>query len=259
MDLAGKNVVYLGGFGGIGQRSVPELLERQVKTLAIFDLNENLSLLGGWQATYKNVNIFYQKMDITKKTEIEAAYKSTIQRVGHIDLVVNGCGLMNDRSPELCIQINLMGVINSSLIALEHMDKAQGGKGGLIVNFSSVAGLQPTPMVAIYSTAKSGVTTFTRALGNPFYYAHSGVGFITVCPGFTDTPLLDDIANKTTFLYSTPMNDAYAKAKKQSPEECARNLIRVIEQGKNGEVWILDLGEMKQANFSELWHPVLED
>jgi len=31
MDLAGKNVVYLGGFGGIGQKCVQELLQRQIK------------------------------------------------------------------------------------------------------------------------------------------------------------------------------------------------------------------------------------
>lgn len=57
-----------------------------------------------------------------------------------------------------------LGVINSTLTALEYMDKSKGGKGGLIVNISSVAGLQPTPLMAIYSAAKTGVTTFTRGM-----------------------------------------------------------------------------------------------
>lgn len=57
-----------------------------------------------------------------------------------------------------------LGLINSSLLALEHMDQTKGGRGGLVVNISSVAGLQPTPLMAIYSAAKHGVTAFTRGL-----------------------------------------------------------------------------------------------
>lgn len=56
------------------------------------------------------------------------------------------------------------GVIHSTLIALDYMDKSKGGQGGLIVNISSVAGLEPSGMFAVYSAAKCGLTAFTRAL-----------------------------------------------------------------------------------------------
>lgn len=45
------------------------------------------------------------------------------------------------------------------------MDKSAGGQGGLIVNISSVAGLIPSGMFAIYAAAKNGVTAFTRSMG----------------------------------------------------------------------------------------------
>lgn len=140
-----------------------------------------------WKSQHPDTDVFYHKLDITQKSDIDAAYKATAERFGHFDVVVNGSGLMNDRLVELTIQINLvstkklgsslnnfinliylhfqkLGVINSTLTALEYMDKAKGGKGGLIVNISSVAGLQPTAIMAIYSAAKTGVTTFTRAM-----------------------------------------------------------------------------------------------
>ena len=44
------------------------------------------------------------------------------------------------------------------------MDKSNGGRGGLIINISSVAGLEPTAVVAVYSATKHGVTAFTRAM-----------------------------------------------------------------------------------------------
>lgn len=139
-------------------------------------------LLAEWKKQHPDTEIFYQKMDITQKSDIDAAYKATAEKLGHFDVVVNGSGLLDDRRIELTIQINLVileivlskgfiyqyflkvGVINSTLTALEYMDKSKGGRGGLIVNISSVAGLQPTPLMAIYSTSKTGVTTFTRAM-----------------------------------------------------------------------------------------------
>ncbi|XP_017017803.1 alcohol dehydrogenase 1 [Drosophila kikkawai] len=257
MNLAGKNVVYLGGFGGIGQKCVQELLQRRIKSLAIFDLTENSQVLAEWKSNNPNTDIFYQKVDITQKADIEAAYKATAERLGHFDVVVNGSGLMNDRLIDLTIQINLLGVIHSTLTALEYMDKAKGGRGGVIVNISSVAGLQPTALMAIYSAAKTGVTTFTRALANPIYYAHSGVGFITICPGFTDTGLLDDIGNKTTFDYETPMLAMFSKVKRQKAEDCARNLVQAIETAKNGAVLMLELGETQDVEMPDLWKPQL--
>ncbi|EDV39617.1 uncharacterized protein Dana_GF10118 [Drosophila ananassae] len=258
MDLAGKNVVYLGGFGGIGQKCVQELLQRKLKTLAIFDLTENGDILASWKSENPDTDVFYQKVDITQKSDIEAAYKATTERCGHIDVVVNGSGLMNDRLVELTIQINLLGVINSTLTALEYMDKSKGGKGGLIVNISSVAGLQPTPLMAIYSAAKTGVTTFTRGMSNPIYYAHTGVGFVTICPGFTDTGLLEDIDNKTTFTYHTPMLEMFKKVKRQTAEVCARNLVKAIEQAKNGSVLMLELGETQEIDIPPHWTPKLD-
>jgi len=76
--------------------------------LAVFDLTLNAEILGDWQSKYPNTTIFYQKLDITQRSDIEAAYKVAVERMGHFDLVVNGMGLMDDRHVELTIQINFV-------------------------------------------------------------------------------------------------------------------------------------------------------
>ncbi|XP_002030763.2 alcohol dehydrogenase 1 [Drosophila sechellia] len=260
MDLEGKNVVYLGGFGGIGKKCVQELLKKQIKGLAIFDLIVDDDLLAEWKKQNPDTEVFYQKVDITQKSDIDAAYKATAEKLGHFDVVVKGSGLLDDRLIELTIQINLVGVINTTLTALEYMDKSNGGRGGLIVNISSVAGLQPTPLMAIYSTSKTGVTTFTRAMASPIHYAHSGVGFITICPGFTNTGILKDIDKKTTFpFYETRMRTVFSKVKGQTVEVCARNIVHAIETAQNGSVLMLELGEIHELDIPNLCNPQLDD
>ncbi|KAH8302697.1 hypothetical protein KR044_009668, partial [Drosophila immigrans] len=256
MDLAGKNVVYLGGFGGIGQKTCNELLERQLKTLAVFDLTLNEQILNYWQSKYPNTKIFYQKVDITEQCEIEDAYKVASQLMGHFDLVVNGMGFLDDRRIELTIQINLIGVINSCMTALRYMDKSKSGQGGMVVNISSVAGIEPTSLMSVYSASKHGVTAFTRCLAGPFFES-TGVSFVTVCPGMTETSMIDDMQNRTIYKFDIPAELDASKMQRQPAQVCAQNIVKVIKQAKNGSVWRLDVGEITELEFPVMWTPPL--
>lgn len=73
-------------------------------------------------------------------------------------------GVMADRNIELTININLIGLINTTMEALPYMDKTQKGRGGLILNIASSLGLEPCGAIAIYSASKFGVVGFTRCL-----------------------------------------------------------------------------------------------
>lgn len=108
--MENKNVIYLGGFGGIGEKCVEEFLKRNVKNLIIFDLKENTEFLKYLQNTYKSSEIRYIPVDVTKSESIENAYKQAKEIFDYIDIVVNGCGLMNDRYLDLTIDINLVSI-----------------------------------------------------------------------------------------------------------------------------------------------------
>lgn len=108
--MENMNVIYLGGFGGIGQKCVEEFLKRNVKNLIIFDLKENSEILRHLKQTYTSCNIHYIPVDVTKLESIENAYRQAKDIFDYIDIVVNGCGLMNDRYLDLTIDINLVSI-----------------------------------------------------------------------------------------------------------------------------------------------------
>uniref|UniRef100_A0A1I8NR43 Alcohol dehydrogenase n=1 Tax=Stomoxys calcitrans TaxID=35570 RepID=A0A1I8NR43_STOCA len=254
LALKCKNVIYLGGFGGIGQKCVEEFLKKGVKSLVVFDLKENSEVLKNWQQTYKSCDISFQPVDVTKSETIEEAYKKSMEKLEHIDVVLNGCGLMNDRYLDLTIDINLRGVLHSSMIALKYMDKSKGGRGGVIANISSVAGIEASGMFAIYSAAKHGVTAFSRAMSNPLYFNNTGVNFITICPGLTETSLLDNVKDKVTLVeFGKPMAERFVTLQTQPANVCAENIIKAIEADKLGAVWLLDRGEISEMEMPVMW------
>lgn len=56
------------------------------------------------------------------------------------------------------------GVINSSLIALKHMSTGNSGKGGFIVNISSIAGLTNMFYSPVYGASKHAIISFTNSM-----------------------------------------------------------------------------------------------
>ena len=83
--------------------------------------------------------------------------------------------------------VNLDGVVFGTHAALPAL-KARGG--GAIVATSSLAGLIGVPLEPIYSANKHAVVGLARSLG-PALIA-DGIRFNAVCPGFADTPLVED-------------------------------------------------------------------
>jgi len=56
-------------------------------------------------------------------------------------------------------------VVRGTLLGLQYMGKDEGGKGGVVVNISSIAGLGPYPGCPVYVSTKHAVIGLTRSLG----------------------------------------------------------------------------------------------
>ncbi|RVE54803.1 hypothetical protein evm_000570 [Chilo suppressalis] len=192
-EVDGKVVLVTGGAAGIGARIVKAFLHEGAKHVTFLDIQiASGSLLEKELATqYGQERVKFRKCDITT-SELTDAYDELVSQFSYIDIVVNAAGILND-NPDIyvkSINVNVTALITSSLKAYELMRKDRGGKGGTIINISSVLALVDAPTVPIYCATKSAVLKFSNCLGMEPTFSRTGVRVVTVCFGVTDTALV---------------------------------------------------------------------
>ncbi|GAA2414747.1 SDR family NAD(P)-dependent oxidoreductase [Nonomuraea africana] len=135
------------------------------------------------------------ELDVTSPEAVAAAVQAVRRRHGRLDFVFNNAGIaVGGHTEELTldhwnrtIDVNLRGVVHGVHAAYPIMIE-QGH--GHIVNTASLAGLVPAPLMLPYTATKHAVVGLSMALRAEA--AAHGVRVSVVCPGFTDTPLLDN-------------------------------------------------------------------
>jgi NAD(P)-dependent dehydrogenase (short-subunit alcohol dehydrogenase family) len=82
-------------------------------------------------------------------------------------------------------------------LAIKYMGKAYAGcqigtgRGGVVLNLSSVQGLMSWPAMPVYSAGKAGIIQFTRCAGHALEYASHAVKIVCLCPYGVDTGMND--------------------------------------------------------------------
>jgi len=132
------------------------------------------------------------RVDVTDAEAVRVWVRGTEDELGPIDAVVTSAGvtrdsalvLMADEDWHTVLDINLDGMYNVCRSAIFEMMKS---RSGVIVNLSSVAGIQGHARQTNYAAAKAGIIGFTRSLAKeagPY-----GIRANVVAPGFIDTDM----------------------------------------------------------------------
>ncbi|XP_050075439.1 alcohol dehydrogenase 1-like [Anopheles maculipalpis] len=254
MSLEGKNAAIFGGCGGIGLAIGQHLLKEGVKKLVILDMvqlsDENLERL---KEHNRDAQILCIVCDISNRTELKQTLEKDVQgALGCIDILINSAGIVENEVPDKVVAVNLTGPINSCLIALNMMSRANGGKGGVIVNVSSIAGLEPVTFLPTYCATKHGIVGFTRSLGVQPVYHETGVKFVIICPGGTRTPMFANCRSLYTEVkVLNKMFQELKSFKPQSPDVVADCVIQAIVKGENGSAWICNDGKISLHSFPQ--------
>ncbi|XP_077361083.1 15-hydroxyprostaglandin dehydrogenase [NAD(+)]-like isoform X1 [Festucalex cinctus] len=176
--------------------------------------------------------------DVQSEEQLKAAFKTAADIFGGIDILCNNAGILNEDDWELTVAINLVGVVKGTYAALEHMSKLNGGRGGVIVNTASMAGIKPLLSCPVYSATKSAVIGFSRAMASASTTAGFGIRFNSLCPALVQTELLASLTSKLGrfTILEPPTRQLMNKHGVLSASEVAECLLELVtDESKNGE------------------------
>lgn len=192
MSLQGQRVMVTAAAAGIGRRVAERFAQAGARVHAS-DID------AGAVASFAedNSGIRATVLDATIEGDVSGWFDTALNDLGGLDVLVNCAGIAGPTSPledmdfgewKRCLDVNLDGQFLCCRRAIPPM-KEQGS--GLIVNFSSTAGLQGFARRAPYATAKWGVIGFTKTLAielGPF-----GIRANAICPGPVEGDRMDRV------------------------------------------------------------------
>jgi NAD(P)-dependent dehydrogenase (short-subunit alcohol dehydrogenase family) len=130
--------------------------------------------------------------DVMNTGQIRALVDSTFEHFGRIDILVNNAGGVagrpfleqSERSWRKHIDLNLVSVLTATAAAVPLM--IRGGRGGSVINVTSIEGSRAAPMFSVYSACKAGINNLTRTWALEF--ADHGIRVNAIAPDITVTP-----------------------------------------------------------------------
>jgi 2-hydroxycyclohexanecarboxyl-CoA dehydrogenase len=189
--LAGKVVLITGAGRGMGRAFAQRLTEEGAR-VAVTDIDEKSAL----ETAAELDGAAGFRLDITDAAEVAATADEIAGALGAVDALVNNAG-WDQLSPFLdtdedlwdrIIDINLRGPIRMTKAVLPGMVERRGGR---IVNISSDAGRVGSTGEAVYSACKAGIIGFSKTVAREV--ARYGITVNSICPGPTETPLLESM------------------------------------------------------------------
>ncbi len=194
--LKDKVAVVTGASRGIGKAAALALASQGAKVVVNYARSSDAA-----EATVKEINkagaeAIAVQADVSQSDEVDNLIKSTLDKFGRVDVLVNNAGITKDTlllrmKPEqwqAVIDLNLTGVFLCTKAVSKTMLKQRSGR---IINIASVAGQMGNPGQANYSAAKAGVIGFTKTVAKEL--ANRGVTVNAVAPGFIETDMTEDL------------------------------------------------------------------
>lgn len=222
LRLAGKVAIVTGSSSGIGKAIALRFGEEGAKVV-VAARRKALCEQTAKEICRKGGEAFVVQADVSHETQVETLYDKAVQQYGRVDIAVNNAGIFGGRriaetttnAFDEVLNVNLRGTFFCCRAAFKHM-KPQGG--GIIINISSVAGVQAWSGTGVYSASKHGVMALTKALADEGRSFNIKVS--AICPGGVADELVD----------ATP--EEILRSEKISPFDIAETAVYLCTLGK---------------------------
>jgi glucose 1-dehydrogenase len=221
--LAGKVAIVTGAANGIGL-ACARRLAADGASVALGDISADLGEAAAKTLREEGARAIFVQTDVTKRAALENLVAMTIAEFGGLDIMLNNAGVaktapvleMSDETFDLVLSTNLRSAFIGTQLAARRMKKA--GRGGVIINMSSVNALLAIPGLAAYACSKGAMNQLTKVAA--IELAEYNIRVVAIGPGTIMTDLarqsvMGDDAGRRRILSRTPIGRA------GEPEEVA--------------------------------------
>ncbi|KAJ7135861.1 NAD(P)-binding protein [Mycena epipterygia] len=180
-----------GASSGFGLLMAEKALANGEKVVATLRKPEVLASLA---AQYTKEQLLVLKVDVTKVDEITAAFTATKDAFGRIDVVFNNAGYgiigeiegTSDQNARSMFEVNFWGMLNVTKQAISCFRDYNKPAAGLLINMSSMFGIDTPPAAGFYGATKSAMEAITDSLAKELDPAWN-IKIMVFCPGWFKT------------------------------------------------------------------------
>ncbi|NER92992.1 MAG: 3-oxoacyl-[acyl-carrier-protein] reductase [Symploca sp. SIO1B1] len=202
--LQDKVAIITGASRGIGRAIAFALAAEGAKVVVNYASSSEAAQQVVAEITEAGGEALALQADVSQEEQVNTLLKSTIEKYGQVDVLVNNAGITRDNlllrmKPadwQAVINLNLTGVFLCTKAVSKVMLKQRSGR---IINIASVAGQMGNPGQANYSAAKAGVIGFTKTLAKEL--ASRGLTVNAVAPGFIATEMTKELDSEDILQY----------------------------------------------------------
>ncbi|TSE08823.1 SDR family NAD(P)-dependent oxidoreductase [Aquimarina algiphila] len=197
MEVKDKIVIVTGAGSGIGAATAKHFAKHQA-IVVVSDIKEEKAQKIAKEILEQGSDATVIAANVTQIDEVEQLITKTVSKYGRLDIMVNNAGIGPKHMTRTAdytledwdsvIAVNQTGVFYCMKSALKQMVKQGGGN---IVNIASLAGLKASLNNLSYCASKFAVVGMTKSAA--LEYATKNIRINAVCPGYTESALLDKL------------------------------------------------------------------
>ncbi|MEJ8571116.1 SDR family oxidoreductase [Microbaculum marinum] len=213
--LEGKVAVITGAASGFGEGIARRFAEEGAKVV-VADLNGERA---AQVATDIGARAKAIEVDVTDRSDVKSMIAAATDDLGGLDILVNNAGFTHRNRPltdvgedefDRILAVNAKAIYLAALEAVPLMSAdGLGGKGGVIINTASTAGLRPRPGLTWYNASKGWAITATKSMAVEL--APQKIRVNCLCPVAGETGMLHLFMGEDTpemrekFIASVPL------------------------------------------------------
>lgn len=197
MNLEGKVAIVTGGGTGIGFGTA-RVLARYGARLVL--AQKGVAVAQEAARSLEGAEVLCVETDVARRASVDSMVQAAMERFGRIDILVNNAAVTGlaavaafldcpESKLDEILDVNLKGAFHCAQAVARQMVRA--GRGGAIVNISSVGAFAAQELASVYCASKAGLAALTQALAVEL--APHGIRVNAVAPGDIETRASADI------------------------------------------------------------------